>query len=175
MRPRVSTLEVILANVDGVDRNCLEVILQGTPWVVIDAEPLQIENVVRDASVPIVLCDRDHSDCWRRLIRTLMKARRDVCVILLSSETDPSDYDEVVRCGGFDILTRPPEEAGVAHAALRLHLLARPRAIFVATAPRVFASENSRLRIGRLRDSDNSCRVRAGSRSRSIVTRSRLS
>ena len=107
MRPRVSTLEVILANVDGVDRNCLEVILQGTPWVVIDAEPLQIENVVRVASVPIVLCDRDHSDCWRRLIRTLMKARRDVCVILLSSETDPSDYDEVVRCGGFDILTRP--------------------------------------------------------------------
>jgi AmiR/NasT family two-component response regulator len=107
MRPRASTLEVILANVDGVDRSSLEVILQGTPWVVINAEPLQIENVVRDASVPIVLCDCDHSECWRKSIRALIRTRRDVCVILLSNEIDPPGCEEVVRYGGFDILTRP--------------------------------------------------------------------
>lgn len=113
MRAKVSSLEVILTNGNGDDRSSLEDVLAGTPWVVVDAAPPEIENVVREASVPIVLCDRDQSDCWRVTIRSLMKARRDVCVIVLSSEADPLLNDEVVRCGGFDMLTRPLERAQV--------------------------------------------------------------
>ena len=107
MRPSLSTVEVILLNVNGDDRNSLETILEGTPWAVIDADPTEIENVVRDASVPIVFCDPDRFDCWRQTIRALVKARRDVCVIMLSNETDPRFSDEVVRYGGFDMLTHP--------------------------------------------------------------------
>ena len=73
MRPRVSRLEVILANIDGKDRNTLEATLLGTPWVVIDSDLPELTNVVRDASVPIVLCDGDHSHCWRQMVRDLMK------------------------------------------------------------------------------------------------------
>jgi FixJ family two-component response regulator len=36
-----------------------------------------------------------------------MKARRNVCVIVLSNEADAHLSDEVVRCGGIDLLTRP--------------------------------------------------------------------
>lgn len=105
MRKRVSTLEIILANSNGDDRNSLETILEGTPWVVIDAGEPEIENVVRDASVPIVFCDR--SECWRKTVSTLKKTRRDVCVILLSNETDEAGNEEVIKYGGFDTLTRP--------------------------------------------------------------------
>jgi DNA-binding NtrC family response regulator len=107
MRAKVAALEVILANGNGDDLRDLESVLAGTPWVVVDAEPPEIENVVREAAVPIVLCDRDQSDCWRKTIRALMKARRNVCVIVLSNEADAHLSDEVVRCGGFDLLTRP--------------------------------------------------------------------
>jgi len=113
MQPRVSKLEVILANVNGDDRDSLKAILEGTPWVLIDTELPQIEKVVRDASVPIVLCDRGDSDCWRRMMRSLVKARRDVCVILLAGATDAPGSSEVVACGAFDILTRPLKKAHV--------------------------------------------------------------
>ncbi len=106
MRARISTLEVILANVAGEDRNNLQSVLYGTPWVVVDANPPEIESVVREAAVPIVVCDRDRTDC-RAMIRALTKARRDVCVIVLSGEADPFFNEEVVRYGGFDLLTRP--------------------------------------------------------------------
>jgi AmiR/NasT family two-component response regulator len=107
MRAKTSALEVILANGNGEDRNSLEDVLAGTPWVVVDADLPEIENVVREAAVPIVICDRDRSDCWRTMIRALIRARRDVCVIVLTDEDDADLSGEVVRCGGFDLLTRP--------------------------------------------------------------------
>jgi len=57
MRAKISTLEVILASGNGDDRNRLESVLEGTPWVVVDAEPREIVNVVREAALPIVICD----------------------------------------------------------------------------------------------------------------------
>ena len=107
MRARTSALEVILANGNRDDRSSLEGVLAGTPWVVVEADPPEIEHVVREAAVPIVICDRDRSDCWRTMIRALIKARRDVCVIVLTNDADAQLSGEVVRCGGFDLLTRP--------------------------------------------------------------------
>jgi DNA-binding NtrC family response regulator len=103
----VSALEVILVNGNEDDRSSLEGVVAGTPWVVVEAEPLEIENVVRDAAVPIVMCGRDQSDSWRTTIRSLIKERRNVCVLVVSSDGDVRLNDEVVRCGGFDMLTRP--------------------------------------------------------------------
>lgn len=107
MQTSVSKLGVILANGNGDDRNCLEAILDGTRWVVINAGGPDIREAVRDAAVPIVFYIDDHSDCWREMIRVFRKMRRDVCVILLSSDNDAPPSDEVARCGGFDVLTRP--------------------------------------------------------------------
>ena len=107
MRARVSALEVILVNSNEDDRSSLECVLAGTPWVVVEADPLELENVLREAAVPIVICGRDESNCWRKTIRALMKARRNACVIVLSNEADAHLSDEVVGCGGFDLLTRP--------------------------------------------------------------------
>jgi PleD family two-component response regulator len=107
MRANVGTLEIILASGNGDDRRSLEGVVAGTHWVVVNAEPEEIVNIVREAPVPIVICDRDPSDCWRATIRALIKARRDVCVIVLSSEAGADLNEEVFRYGGFDLLTRP--------------------------------------------------------------------
>jgi PleD family two-component response regulator len=42
-----------------------------------------------------------------------MKMRRDVCVILVSSESPAPLSAEVVRCGGFDVLARPLQRGQV--------------------------------------------------------------
>lgn len=107
MRTKLSALEVILANGNGDDRNNLENVLGGTPWVVVDAEPSEIENLVLESASPIVIFDGDRSDCWRTTIRSLMKARRNVCVLVLSNDANALSRDEVVQYGGFDIITRP--------------------------------------------------------------------
>ena len=107
MRANVSTLEVILANGNEDDRSSLESVLAGTPWVVVDAAPSEVEHVVREATVPIVICDRDQSDGWRQTISALTKVRRNVCVIVLSNEDVGDRNDEVLRHGGFDLLSRP--------------------------------------------------------------------
>jgi len=107
MRAKLSALEVILASGNRDDRRSLENALAGTPWVVLEADPLEIETAVRRAAVPIVICDRDQSNCWRKTIRALMKARRNACVIVLSNEDDADRGDDVIRDGGFDLLTRP--------------------------------------------------------------------
>ena len=127
---------VILANGNGDDRNCLEAILDGTRWVVVDGGGPEINEVVRDAAVPIVFYIDDHSD-WRAMIPAFRKMRRDVCVILLSSDNDAPASSEVARWGGFDVLYRPLQREHVlpmllfAYAYCRGYgsYLSRPRRI----------------------------------------------
>jgi FixJ family two-component response regulator len=107
MRTSVSKLDVILANAGSDERDSLQEILDGTRWVVVDAAVSELENAIREAAVPIVFYNHDPSGCWQDAIRAFMKMRRDVCVILLSSEAEAPLSDDVVRCGGFDVLTRP--------------------------------------------------------------------
>jgi hypothetical protein len=107
MRTSISRLAVILANAAPVDRDALEAILDGTPWEIIDADETGIEHTLREAVTPIVFYNHDPACCWRKMIRALMKMRRNVCVVLVSGENEPELRQEVVRSGGFDLLTRP--------------------------------------------------------------------
>ncbi|MGA3201066.1 MAG: hypothetical protein ABSF12_01075 [Bryobacteraceae bacterium] len=136
METSVLKLGVILANGNADDRNCLEAILDGTRWVVVDGGGSEISEVVRDSPVPIVFYIDDHSDRWRDMIPAFRKMRREVCVILLSDSDAPAS-DEVARRGGFDVLTRPLRREHVlpmllfAYAYCRGHgsYLSRPRRI----------------------------------------------
>jgi DNA-binding response OmpR family regulator len=106
MRAKRPALEVILADGNAGDRDSLKNVLEGTPWVVVDAEAPAIESVIRESGAPIVIFD-GQSDCWRTTIRSLKKARRNVCVLVLSDGGNALSRDEVVQYGGFDIITRP--------------------------------------------------------------------
>ena len=87
----------------------LSAILEGTPWALNEAAiRAEAVRIVRETSVPIVLCDRDvGAGPWQETMAALIAARRGACVILLSIVADQYLWDEVIRLGGFDVLTRP--------------------------------------------------------------------
>jgi DNA-binding NtrC family response regulator len=74
------------------------------------------------ATVPVVLCDRDLLGMgWRRAVERLAAPPRQACVILLSEAVDTYLWNEVVRGGGYDVLPKPLREEGL----IRLVRLAR--------------------------------------------------
>ena len=84
-------------------------LLQGTQWM-----PIQAANwsgmfkLARQVDAPVVLCDRDLPGLeWQKGVPRLVSASSTSCLILLSDVSDPYLWDELVRHGGFDVLTRP--------------------------------------------------------------------
>lgn len=56
----------------------------------------------------VILCDRDlPSSDWRDVVQKLATTSRPTCVILLSGIVDDSLWEEVIRCGGYDVLAKP--------------------------------------------------------------------
>lgn len=100
-------LLIVTSHAEDVEE--LKAILHGTPWEVTDASHLDDPTAaLRGAAIPIVLFDRDAAGpCWQASIQRLIKCRRGICVLLLSSVADQYLWDEVVHHGGFDLLTRP--------------------------------------------------------------------
>ena len=108
-------MDVLLASRQQDDRRDLEVILRGSPWKLIAAGGrAEAEGILQQLDVPIVLCDRDLSgEPWQNTVRALVASRSGACVILVSNVTDQYLWDEVVKRGGFDVLTRPFESQAV--------------------------------------------------------------
>ncbi len=60
----------------------------------------------------VIVCDRDLPDRnWRQTVRDL--AKLSPCVLLASAGIDASLWQEVVQCGGHDVIAKPLEERGV--------------------------------------------------------------
>jgi|ERR1035437_4519119 FixJ family two-component response regulator len=100
-------LLIVTSHTEDVEE--LKSILRETPWELTDASHLEDPSAaLKGAAVPILLFDRDSAGaCWQVTMRRLIKTRRGVCVVLLSSVADQYLWDEVVQHGGFDLLTRP--------------------------------------------------------------------
>jgi DNA-binding response OmpR family regulator len=71
---------------------------------------------------PVILLDRDLAGHeWRSTMRRLAQNHSKPCIILVSPVVDPYLFDEVVRQGGFDVVTKPiePDELRrIGHLAL---------------------------------------------------------
>jgi DNA-binding NtrC family response regulator len=102
-------ISVLMITSRPEDEAELKQLLQDTPWEL--EALLRIEDAaaaLKSAAVPLVLFDGDTADAqWREEMKALVKSKRNACVILLSNVSDPYLWEEVVRHGGFDLLTRP--------------------------------------------------------------------
>jgi DNA-binding NtrC family response regulator len=66
---------------------------------------------------PVILYDRDLTGCeWRLVVPLFAKLSPPPSVILLSAKADRNLWDEVVRCGGCDVLRVPVDRDAVARA-----------------------------------------------------------
>ena len=102
-------LGILLANVSPDDCRALESMLADSHWVLVVASDLATGvRMLERIEFPVVLCERDGPNQeWQQTVRTLAAARSTACVILLSDVSDPYLWNEVVECGGFDVLPRP--------------------------------------------------------------------
>lgn len=63
---------------------------------------------IRRLHVPLVIFDRDWpATDWRAAVRIFAAAPERPCVILLSGVADEYLWQELIRCGGYDVLTKP--------------------------------------------------------------------
>jgi DNA-binding NtrC family response regulator len=57
---------------------------------------------------PVILYERELAERdWRQVVSTFSRLSPRPCVILLSRNSDKNLWDELVRCGGFDLLRTP--------------------------------------------------------------------
>jgi DNA-binding NtrC family response regulator len=100
---------ILLTSAHKEDGQNLRTILDGTVWSVTESgDHSEALRRLKEKEVSIVLCDRNWGDTpWQQTMQDLIAARRGACVILLSNVADQYLWDEVVRLGGFDVLTRP--------------------------------------------------------------------
>ena len=126
-------LTVLAMTASGSDDALLREILAGPSW------ELRLSNDLEDAiafldsrAAAIVLFDRDLPGAnWRATVRRL--ASEHSRVILASFVADDYLWEEVIHCGGYDVLAKPLREDEVIHmiqfawAALTKSLPSVPR------------------------------------------------
>lgn len=74
-------------------------------------------NALSDRKAPIVLCDRDlPATDWRDVIQMMVSCPHQACAILVSKVADDYLWNEVIRRGGHDLLSKPLREEDVLRA-----------------------------------------------------------
>ncbi len=77
----------------------------------------EARTVLEKVRAPVVLCDRDlPGSGWRSTVEGLASSPHRACVILVSAVADSYLWNEVVRTGGFDVLSKPFREDDVTRA-----------------------------------------------------------
>ena len=109
----------VIALVSGdADRRELMGICGRKGWNLLFAGSLEeARTALEKVRAPVVLCDRDlPGSGWRSTVEGLASSPHRACVILVSAVVDSYLWNEVVRLGGFDVLSKPFREDEVARA-----------------------------------------------------------
>jgi len=116
-RPLGRLKVIALISGDG-DRRELAVISGRFGWNLFFASTLEEARILLDkVRAPVILCDRDlPGSGWRSAVGGLASPPHRACVILVSAVVDTYLWNEVVRTGGFDVLSKPFREEDVTRA-----------------------------------------------------------
>jgi CheY-like chemotaxis protein len=91
------------------DRAILTAVSCRGPWDVHFASSrVQAWEIVHRFGSPVVLYDRDWPNAeWRTTVHTFASCPQRPCVILMSRVADDYLWQELIRCGGNDLLAKP--------------------------------------------------------------------
>jgi hypothetical protein len=71
-------------------------------------------QVVRGHRIPMVLFERTIlGPDWEESLRLLLLPAKHSCVVLISPTADDTFWEEVIRRGGYDLLTTPLQDSDV--------------------------------------------------------------
>jgi FixJ family two-component response regulator len=101
-----------------VDRRLLTSLCSRNRWNLLFADTCEEARIALDKlKAPVILCDRDlPGKGWRGTVEDLALSPHRACIILVSGVVDTYLWDEVVRTGGFDVLSKPLREDDVVRA-----------------------------------------------------------
>lgn len=100
---------------EGPGREALQVVFRDAGWklAVADTSASAIARQKNDP-LPIILYDRELAERgWRQAVSLFSRLSPRPCVVLLSPSSDKNLWDELVRCGGFDLLRTPVDRDAV--------------------------------------------------------------
>ncbi len=109
----------VIALISGdADRRELTGICSRKGWNLLFVGTLEeARTALEKVRAPVVLCDRDlPGNGWRSTVEGLASSPHRACIILVSAVADSYLWNEVVRTGGFDVLSKPFREDDVARA-----------------------------------------------------------
>ena len=91
------------------DRKILTALSGQGPWDVHFADSrVQAWEIVHRFGSPVVLYDRDWPNAeWRTTVHTFASCPQRPCVILMSRVADDYLWQELIRCGGHDLVAKP--------------------------------------------------------------------
>jgi DNA-binding NtrC family response regulator len=100
---------------EGPGREALQEVFRHAGWelVVADTSASALARQ-RKAPLPIVLYERELTERgWRQAVSLFSRLSPRPCVLLLSRSSDKNLWEELVRCGGFDLLRTPIDRDAV--------------------------------------------------------------
>jgi CheY-like chemotaxis protein len=100
------------------DRRRLTGICSRNGWNLLFVDTSEEARIaLHNLKVPVILCDRDlPGKGWRETVEDLASSPHRACIILVSGVVDTYLWNEVVRTGGFDVLSKPLREDDVVRA-----------------------------------------------------------
>jgi CheY-like chemotaxis protein len=118
IQPRNSDVAIVGLVIDEHDRRLLAGLGSRNQWSVSLAESFETaQELSTELGACAILLDRDVPGReWRDAVETLSQSRHRPCVLLVSSVVDDYLWNEVVRRGGYDVLSKPLREEDLARA-----------------------------------------------------------
>ena len=110
--PPNSDLAIVGLLIDEQDRRLLAGLGSRNQWKVTLADSFETAHTLSvQLRASAVLCDRDMPGReWAEAVGVLSSSRHRPCVVLLSRVVDDYLWNEVVRHGGYDVLSKPLRE-----------------------------------------------------------------
>jgi FixJ family two-component response regulator len=117
-RSAVAPIAVIGLVTGDEDRRLLAGMCSRNSWRLLFANTNdEAQAGLDDLKPQVILCDRDlPGKGWRETVNSLASSPHRACIILLSEVVDTYLWEEVVRHGGYDVLSKPLREQDVVRA-----------------------------------------------------------
>ena len=115
---------IVAVGITAEDLRFLESILARPDWDIISVVNAETAAAVLHVNrARIVLLDRDGAGAaWRTVLERLAESSRGASILLVSRVSDDYLWNEVIRAGGYDVVTKPfrkQELRTAIHFALR--------------------------------------------------------
>lgn len=104
-----SRVPMVALMVNEQDRHVLASVFGQEPLDVRFAESCdEACSVANQLTAPVILLDRDWPETeWRAAVEKLTASLHHPCVILVSGVSDTYLWQELTRCGGYDVISKP--------------------------------------------------------------------